>query len=380
VTMGAAPRRLSVTFFDAYPHVLGGSHQISIAIARELRSALESHFLTTAEGPFTDELDRLGFPRSIVRLPQALSHYGHSTTGTRAVAASLALPEAWRRIATNIPRSTSVLHVNDLRGATLAGPAARLRRVPILWHVHLGDDSKLLNRFAASCAAAIIVPDASTVASAPGVPAQKLQVVPNAVQREVLAAGPVARGRSLLVTASRIVPQKGIDILLEAVSDVKSSVRSVRLQVYGGDQRGYEDYAHDVRSQVRELRLEDTVTILGHHDRPYRYWTEAALYVQASRWENFPVAVLEAMALGLPVVGTTVGAMPRIVDHEKTGLLVPPNDPQALAGAINHLLKNPEEADAMGVAGRERAVEDFAPSTMADRILSIYEDLSVEKK
>lgn len=378
--MSTAPDRLSVTFFDAYPHVLGGSHQVLLTIASELRPIGSVHFLTTAEGPFTTELDRLRFPWTVVPLPQGLMSYGHTTRGRKALVAASLLPAAWKQVRRCIPRPTAVVHANDLRGALLAGPAARTLRIPAVWHVHLGDRNIALNRFAACAVSAIVVPDGSTVQSAPGLPSRKLRVVPNAVQHDVLEASPVPRGRYLLVTASRLVPQKGLDLLLEAVASVRSSFPELRLHIYGGEQKGYEDYAWKTRSQAAELGLDAAVTMKGHRDHPYRYWSDAAIYVQASRWENYPVAVLEAMAVGLPVVATDVGAMPQIVEHGRTGLLVAPGDPAALAKAITQLLENPDDAAAMGAAGRERVLSDFAPSIMANRMISIYQSLASSQK
>lgn len=375
--MLTAKRPSSVTFFDAYPHVTGGSHQVSITIATELRSRTGVHFLTTGEGPFTEELDSLGFDRSVVQLPGSLMTYGHNTQGHKAMLAASLLPLAWDRIRRRIPSNTAILHASDLRGVLLAGPAARAMKVPVVWHVHLGERSTTLNRLAGLTSNSIVIPDPSTLESAPGLPMQKVQVVPNAVQHDVLARDPVTRGGCRLVTSSRLVPQKGLDLLLEAVASVRNSFSPIRLDVYGGEQKGYEAYARKIRLRLTELGLDQTVTLRGHRARPYTYWSEAAVYVQASRWENYPVAVLEAMALGLPVVATDVGAMAKIVENGRTGILVPPGDPPSLARAIIGLLDNPLEADAMGSAGRERVLRDFVPSVMTNRIMSIFEAVTV---
>jgi glycosyltransferase involved in cell wall biosynthesis len=286
------------------------------------------------------------------------------------------LPVAWRRIRACIPIDTDVLHASDLRGVLLAGPAARSLNIPVVWHVHLGERSTLLNRLAGRAAASIVIPDVSTLESSPGLPNSKVQVIPNAVQHDVLGHDPIPRGGHLLVTSSRIVPQKGLDLLLDAVATLRRPFPEIRLDVYGGEQEGYEAYAEQIRLRVVELDLNQTVTLRGHRDRPYRYWSEVAVYVQASRWENYPVGVLEAMALGLPVVATNVGAMAKIVEHGRTGILVPPDDPRSLAQAIKRLLESPPEADAMGKAGRERVVREFTPSTMAYRIASVYESVA----
>jgi glycosyltransferase involved in cell wall biosynthesis len=157
-------------------------------------------------------------------------------------------------------------------------------------------------------------------------------------------------------------------------------VPDVQLHIYGGEQAGYEDYATRIRNRLLVPSLRNTVTLKGHVQHPYRNWTGAAVYVQASRRENYPVSILEAMAAGLPVVATDVGAVSEIVEHDKTGIVVPPDDPRAMAGAISRLLGNPSLAANMAVAGRRRVVDHFAPSAMAQRMLSVYGELPKRRR
>ena len=91
---------------------------------------------------------------------------------------------------------------------------------------------------------------------------------------------------------------------------------------------------------------------------------QAGLLVLSSRTEALPNVVLEAMAAGLPVVATRVGGLPEVVRPGRTGWLVPPRDVPALAGAISHLLSDPETSQAFGRAGREQVVRDFSLANM----------------
>jgi glycosyltransferase involved in cell wall biosynthesis len=97
--------------------------------------------------------------------------------------------------------------------------------------------------------------------------------------------------------------------------------------------------------------------------------------VQPSRADNLPLSILEAMAAGLPVVGTRVGGIPELVVDGKTGLLVEPENPRALADALEQLAGDPERARELGRNGAARAAEHFSPDGIAARMVALYEDL-----
>ena len=96
------------------------------------------------------------------------------------------------------------------------------------------------------------------------------------------------------------------------------------------------------------------------------------IFVLPSLWEGLPVAALEAMAAGLPVVASDVDGVGEAVVHERTGLLVPPGDPERLAAAIAELAADPARRAALGAAGRRRYEESFTPQTMVERMEALY--------
>jgi starch synthase len=96
----------------------------------------------------------------------------------------------------------------------------------------------------------------------------------------------------------------------------------------------------------------------------------AAVLVHPARWEGFGLALLEALLASRPVVATNVSSIPEIVVDGETGLLVPPDDPEALAAAVNRVLADPA---GYGERGRARALAEFSVARMADRTLAVYE-------
>lgn len=162
--------------------------------------------------------------------------------------------------------------------------------------------------------------------------------------------------------------QKGIDVLLHSLPMILRH-HDVLVNIVGTGGR-LEYY----RQLAAELSVRDNVNFVGfveHQHMPSQY-ARADLFVLPSRRESFGLVLAEAMACGLPVVSTTTGAIPEVIDDGVTGLLVPPEDPHALADAINSLVSDPEQRRAMGIAGRQRVEKYFTWDKVAERVLEGY--------
>jgi glycosyltransferase involved in cell wall biosynthesis len=184
-------------------------------------------------------------------------------------------------------------------------------------------------------------------------------------------------GSPLVGSVGVLNPQKGHEHLIAALAEVARSVPEVRGRIIGADSPGHPDYRRLLEARARELGL-DRDGRLGIVDPGAEVAALLAgldLFVLASarRSEGMPTAILEAMACGLPVVATDVGAVDELVEDGVTGMLVAPEDPQALASAIAELLADPDRAAALGRAGRARAVERFGIEALAERHHRAYE-------
>ena len=120
------------------------------------------------------------------------------------------------------------------------------------------------------------------------------------------------------------------------------------------------------------MGLRRQVIFTGLLEDPVRIYPALDLYVSASLKEGLPLSVVEAMGAGLAVVATDVPGHRDVVVHGKTGMLVPSEDPLALAGAISSLLADPERRRRMGEAGRRRAQEEFMIEPMVERTAEVY--------
>jgi glycosyltransferase involved in cell wall biosynthesis len=191
-----------------------------------------------------------------------------------------------------------------------------------------------------------------------GVAPERMTVVPVGVDHTVFQPRPEVKpvpGR-LMVTSSSDVPMKGLVPLLEAVAKLRTE-RPVELTVIGRPRAGGR-----VDRAIERLGLRDAVRcVSGISDEDLaRQYGEAEVAVVPSLYEGFSLPAVEAMACGVPLVATTGGALPEVVGRQgETGLLVPPNDPSALAAAITRLLDDPELRARLGEAGRRRVLHRF---------------------
>lgn len=171
--------------------------------------------------------------------------------------------------------------------------------------------------------------------------------------------------------AGRLVPEKGVDVLLRAFARVVPELPAARLLLAGdGPERDH------LGRLIVGLRLSSQVAMLGHlpPDELERQLGGAWLQAVPSRWEEpFANVALEAMMRGTAVVASSTGGLTEIVRHGHTGLLVPPSDPDALAAALLELLREQESAERMGRAGREVAQAHFSATVVADTFLRLYE-------
>jgi len=128
-----------------------------------------------------------------------------------------------------------------------------------------------------------------------------------------------------------------------------------------------------MRAAIAADGLGDRVALVGQRRDVAALLAAADLFVLPSLWEGLPLALLEAMAAGTPVVATAVGGVPRVVENGVTGRLAAPGDAAGLAAAIGELLADPEGAGQMALAGQARVRATYGAPAWADRLEEIYD-------
>lgn len=365
-----------IVFFDGYPHAYAGAQRATLISAVALRArGWDVEVILPGEGAFSDRLRVEGVAVRIVPSPVALGRFGHHERSAFTWRTAVAVPALLRYWWTlrGAFRGSDLAHINDHRGLVLAGPPARMARVPFVWHTHGVLPPHTLNRIGHLLARRTIV---LTQADAELLPGNRIRptpdVVPNAPDPGLFGVARRTSKPPMIVTMARLNEIKGLDVLLEAMAIVRRRRPKVTATVLGGPQRGYAHHAEELERLRTTLQLESTVTFAGHVEQPHDVLATASVYVQPSRWEGVPIAVLEAMALGLPVVATRVGGLTELIEHGVTGLLVPPSDAGALADAILQVLDAPEVADRLGSAGQARARTYHSVDASVTRLVEVY--------
>jgi glycosyltransferase involved in cell wall biosynthesis len=211
--------------------------------------------------------------------------------------------------------------------------------------------------------------------------AEKCRVLPFGIDLNDFAATPALRQaaaelraryapRPLLLFVGRLRHYKGLNVLIDAMRAIDAHLLVV----------GSGLLEAEWRSQAHALGLDDRIHFLGDLSDAGKMvaFHAADLFVLPSnnRAEAFGIVLLEAMACGLPLISTELGTGTSYVNqHEQTGLVVPPNDPQAMAAAINRLLGDDELRQKLGAAALKRVQNDFSQATMAARTLDLYQEV-----
>ena len=181
-------------------------------------------------------------------------------------------------------------------------------------------------------------------------------------------------GVPLVGIVGRLVPIKAHDLFLQAAKRVGKDSTAIFVIVGDGDLRAA------LETEARRLGLEGRVRFLGWRGDLARIYSDLDVVALSSRNEGSPVALLEAMAAGRAVVSTAVGGVPDVVEHGQTGLLVPPDDPGALADAISELLDDADRRRGFGEAARASVYPAYSMQRLINDIDALYQQLVVSPR
>jgi glycosyltransferase involved in cell wall biosynthesis len=293
----------------------------------------------------------------------------------------------WLRLAAYLRRErVDVLHAHMFGSNVWGTVIGRLARVPIVVaHEHTWSfegqplrrmlDRELIGRFG-DAFIAVSRDDRRKMIEIERVPAERVRFVPNGIAsrapspghdlREELGLGP----GPLIGAVGTLRAQKSYDVLIRAVASMHSRNPDVHLVIAGGGPE-----RERLERLIGELGVADVVILLGRRLDVPNLLDALDVAVCASAFEGSPLAVLEYMEAGLPIVATSVGGVPDLIEDGVHGLLVEPGDPEGLALALEELLRDRERARAMGARARERRRREFDLDVMVGNIEALYAEL-----
>lgn len=282
----------------------------------------------------------------------------------------------------------TILHVHHVSLFANILPAARLARIP---HIVLTEHAnRSISRSPklqeASLKAAELVGCFTAVShnlknyfvKEIGIQPSKIMVIHNGVDSSRYTPGtksealkcllPPKHTGTTIISVGRIVDAKDQSSLITALKILKSrGLTDFHLVLIGeGDLRS------SLEAQIRNFGLTDNVSLAGSRTDVEQLLRGVDMFVLPSKREGFPVALLEAMASGLPVIATNVGGIPEAIKNMFNGVLVPSSTPQALADAIDWVIRHPDDARRMGTAARQTVIQEFSLDNIALKYSGIY--------
>jgi glycosyltransferase involved in cell wall biosynthesis len=298
----------------------------------------------------------------------------------------LLTPRAWTRLyALLVKESIDVVHAHMPRASVPGALLARLARVPVVVSHEHGSALEgkrvrpFLDREVVARLSTVIVAvsewDRRNLVARERIDPNLIRVLANGIapadapSKHTLALARTA-GTHLIGAVGRLYPEKGYEYLIEAVALLRDSGHAVRCVILGeGPQEA------ELRELIGRLGLDQHVQLLGRRDDVEQIVGELDVAVLCSVREGSPLAMLEYMAAGAPIVATAVGGIPELIEDGTDGLLVSSADAQALCAGIAKLLDDRVLAARLGAAARARRAAEFDLAGLMRRIEALYDEL-----
>lgn len=276
-------------------------------------------------------------------------------------------------------RRVDVVHTHLTRSAYLGYAVGLLTRVPVVTSVHIANNDRIYRRLARGRNRLVAVSNyVAGMLHGHGVPQSYIDTVYNGTdfvayepipREETLRELGIPERRRVIGIVAKVCRDKGQVELLQSMRHLRKEHPETHVLMVGKIEAGYEP---DVRAALYESGMEGRATLTGvRHDIP-RLLDAMTLTTLPSAMETFGVAAIEAMARGRAVVASKAGALPEVVRHGQTGLIVDLR-PEAIADAIGYLLENEPERERMGRNGRALVERKFTVEEMANRFEAVYQ-------
>lgn len=385
-------RRASRVMVVSHSSRLAGAELVMLDLVRAF-GAGSSAFLFE-DGPLREALAERRIPVTVARYGSNFARVKRDRSLARALPHLRGMVAVTAELADR-SRRHNLVYANSQKAFVLAAPAAALARRPLVWHLHdiltsahFGRGQRqltvtLANRFAAS----VIVPSrAAAVAFTEAGGAPKLvHIVPNGLDVPLDPAWAGARSNIraslglpdgfLFGVFSRLAPWKGQHVALDALAQLPGA----HCAILGGPLFGENAYEQSLRDKARAMKIEDRVHFLGHRGDVPRVMSVMDAVVHPSvDPEPFGRTLVEAMLCRIPIVAARAGAVPEILDEGRTGLLVPPSDPAALASSLRQIMAGDVALSAMIDRAEVRARQLYTASRMVAAIRDVTASFGVE--
>ena len=342
------------------------------------RTRIHPYVVCPDNGSLLAELEKLNIPYASITLP-AWRKLLHVFWRPLAIIRLINIIRRWH---------IDVLHVNDYWWAPLGIIAGRLTGRPCFVHVRQEIERRKISQYWLNRGNPIVPVSHSIgdVLRKAGVSSENIHVLWSGIpvkNRTLPRSSPETsaildkiKGTPVIGTVANLFPRKGLEYLVQALEGLAKDFPDIILVIVG---TGDEAYERQLLRQVEQLELTKHVLFAGFQDHPELFMVRFDVFVLPSVLEGFGIVLLEAMALGKPIVASKVGGIPEVIDHQKTGLLVRAADVEDLRKGLSALCENPEARKQMGVEAKKRVAEQFSLTVMMEGLYGLYEGVLAKR-
>lgn len=359
--------------------ILGGGEISLLGLVTNLDLKRFSPLVALPEkGDYADALREAGVPFIVTDLPTV-----------RTIRLDLVFRSVLRLARLVRERNIEIIHANGSRTMLLGGVAGLLAGVPRVWHLRVADKSdRILDRILFALAGRVIVISSAVRDRLSWTEKrEKIHLIPNGVDvdrfhprnvqyrdsmRTELGIDPLS---PVVCTMCRLAPLKQVDVFIRAAAGIASAVPKAKFLVCGREAPDSTGHRVELENLARDLGVGEKVIFAGFRTDPHKVLASADLLVLASSEEAFGRVLIEAMATGLPVLGTATGGIPDVIEDGKTGYLFDIGDHETLSRLAIRILQDKTLAGTLGRNGRHRVEEAFSITAHVKRIQSLYEEM-----
>ncbi len=378
-----------ILFLNPVGYIGGAEKSLIDLVAGLDRDQFQTLVVTLGPGPLAEELNQRGIETREILLPPTLLNLSRGAGKNRLMTIAglpfLIWPVLIRLIRLIRTESVDLIHTNGLKAHLLGCILAPLTGRKLIWHFRnypaAGGYLRVF-RYLAKIFPTGIIANSRAVKERLG-NLDKTRVVYNGIDAYLFKPDNNAQtyrkelgvaDRSLVIgTIGHFAPLKGYDDLIRAMAKVCKEFERTTLIIMGeAVYPAYRNYKDEIKQLVEKLGITDSVVFVKPHPALPKILSALDIFILSSWSEGFGRANLEAMAMGKPVISTRVGGIPEVVLDGETGLLVPPHDPGAIAGAIIKLAQDRKLRKEMGTAGRKRS-EYFSVKRMVEGVEDCYD-------
>ncbi len=346
------------------------------------------------EGPLPDALRSAGAQVHVNPWPRFALRIGRGRLTSRLMAplaAPALVPHIARTAALVRREKLDLILTNGLKSHLIGSAVSRLTGRPLVWHVRdvlrPGPIRRFYGALARMTVSRLVANSRAVADTFPGMPPSRLSVIYNGLDMGRYSPGPpdpsvraalgIGEDDFVIGAIGALAPLKGHIHLIRAAPAILERCPHARIVIVGREMyvtAGHAGYRRELEAEAARLGVAPRIAFAGYHDDTVAVLRCFDILVHSSVYpESFGRVIVEAMACGVPVVATALGGPTEIIRSEEEGLLIPAENPAAIAAAVTSLVEDPARRERMARKGRERAEVAFSVSRYVREVQELYD-------